>query len=182
MWNLTWDFIAGHWMLIILTIVVIVWLFTSNLGRHCLCSFIANNNNWALALFLIAVGLTISACCHGFGRPLLYVYQPTTVYPSWWHFGAAAIAWLVFLISLPICFFDEAVEAGRRVRAKFHNTTSSSGGGKKGAAQQTATVVSQSATGNHGGWTFQKDLFAEFLGEFGTAIFMKIITGRVGGM
>ncbi|HNP75477.1 MAG TPA: hypothetical protein PKL09_03930 [bacterium] len=91
-------------------------------------------------------------------------------YPSWWHWPIFFLSILAALAYTPVAFFDELKEAIAKARQK-----------RAAVSAGTAETEGAAATKPQGGWSFNKDLLTDIIGEWGGNILSNLTSG-LGGM
>lgn len=90
-------------------------------------------------------------------------------YPSWYHWPIFFVSFLAALVYTPVAFFDELKEAIAKARQK-----------RAAVSAGTAETEGAAAAKPAGGWSFNKDLLTDIIGEWGGNILTSITSGLGG--
>ncbi|HNW09413.1 MAG TPA: hypothetical protein PKM52_02390 [bacterium] len=90
-------------------------------------------------------------------------------YPSWYHWPIFLLSFLAALVYTPVAFFDELKEAIAKARQK-----------RAAVSAGTAETEGAAAARPQGGWSFNKDLLTDVLGEWGGNILTSVTSGLGG--
>ncbi len=91
-------------------------------------------------------------------------------YPSWYHWPIFFLSFMAALAYTPIAFFDELKEAIAKARQK-----------RAAVSAGTAETEGTAAAKPQKGWSFNKDLITDVLGEWGGNVLSNLTSG-LGGM